>query len=91
MYYILLDVKIIFVVHISHVIIFYCLICKGDLECDFVLCICISRFVPFLARRARFWLVVCGPGRFFGISLAGNIPGGRNKNTSTCEMNTFPL
>lgn len=33
--YILLDARIVFVVHITHVIIFYCQMCKGDLECVF--------------------------------------------------------
>jgi len=27
-------------------------------------------FVPFLARRARFRLALCGPGRFFGIFVS---------------------
>ena len=67
---ILLDARIVLVVHTSHVIMFYCLICKGDLESDFFFCMCISRFVPFLARRARFRLALCGPGRFFGVFVS---------------------
>jgi len=32
--------------------------------------LCISRFVPFLARRARFRLALCRPGRFFGVFVS---------------------
>jgi len=57
----------------------------------FFLCMCISRFVLFLARRSRFWLALCGSGCFFSVFVSWNIPGGQNTNTSACEMNTYPL